>query len=448
MSDEMLKKYSKIDQKHIINLGISAFSYFKNIEFSSSNNSNNNLIDTLTDENRNLKRKISEIENTNFNTISNLKITIREEIKNEFIEKCNNVDKDNIEFKNKIAKLENEISNSRSEHRLDIQKIREEYNTIISNLSKNNDNFNILVENLANDKAELAIKTMKEQLINTENKLKDLQTKYTNSSKGIEYEKIIYNEIEEHNNNKLGNIWDITHIGQTIAHKGDIFICHKDNGKKIMIDCKNHDCVPKEHREKFISDFESCSPDLAIMISRGTISTKKNYEVNFKEGKKLIYISNYPTGNPGYIFSIIECELDLNNIDETIDINNYKLFLEENYNESKKLQDTLIKQIDILKNRIKTIKDNYLKKFKIDIDIELSNNKKVKQSKEEKNTITPLKYEELEKRRYIIGKRSKHYLLYDDNGNPTIQYFRDATSKEKKEETLKKKNSKLEINIT
>ena len=448
MDDEMLKKYSKIDQKHIINLGLSAFSYIKNIEISLNNN-DSNLIDNLSNENKNLKRKISEIENNNFNNISNLKVSIREETYNEFNVKYEDLNKDNIEFKNKVTKLEKELSKSRQDSRDEMQKNTQNYMNLINDIKKDYNSIDNLIEKSANDKAELATNAIKEQLINTQEELKDIKTKYISYSKGTAYEKIVCDEIVDYNN-YLGNIWDIQHIGQTVSHKGDITMCHKDNGKRVMFDCKNHDCVPKDHREKFISDFDNSLPDLAIMISRGNISTKKVYEVTIRNGRKLVYLSNYPTGNPGYLYSIIEKELDMNNLDKNIDIHNYKLHLEENYCEGKKLYDILLKQIEILKNRLTSIKDNYLTTFKTDIDIELSSNKKTKPVQEEKTNITPLEYEKLEARRIMKGNRSQYYLHYDDDkGKPTIQYFRDAASRDKKEKTLaNKKEKEIEINTT
>jgi len=135
-----------------------------------------------------------------------------------------------------------------------------------------------------------------------------IRKKYSLSSKGIEFETAIYENLRLVLEKNYDNIWEIHHVGQQLGKKGDIILQHKITGARIMIDPKNHDSVSKAHKDKFLNDMRNPlnNYDGGLMVSRGKIAGMKSFESKMEGTKLLWYDSFYKVGQADYLLSMIE----------------------------------------------------------------------------------------------------------------------------------------------
>jgi hypothetical protein len=158
--------------------------------------------------------------------------------------------------------------------------------------------------------------TMEEREIQIRNNLDEKETKigmlekkyHLCATKGIEFERDIFEYLCELNTHSFDSAWEISHVGNRTGHKGDIILRNKITGIEIMIDPKNHDNVGKKDKDKFLSDMRNPLNlfKAGIMLSRGKIRGMRTYE-EIKDGvKHLVFISNYKVGDENFVMTVIE----------------------------------------------------------------------------------------------------------------------------------------------
>ena len=274
---------------------------------------------------------------------------------------------------------------------------------------------------------------------------------YVDSNKGSFYESELYEKMVEYNNKKLNNIWRITHVGSQFSEKCDFMFRHKNLELIFLLDTKdnNDNPVPKDDIQKFIRDVTNKENNATggILIANGSISKKKNYEMNVLNNKSLVYISHFSFSNVEFIFTTLEMMIEMNKVNkQTLDTDTIKenliadyLFIKErissNNTESKKLE-----------MKLKEVSDRYFTIFNDDIEIASNTKPKTKISKNVANTVI-LDFEELEQGRKVVGKRKKYYLQFEEKGVKKIQYFQNNYARSNKIKALEKKASKKKTTI-
>jgi hypothetical protein len=219
----------------------------------------------------------------------------------------------------------------------------------------------------------------------------------------------------------------------------------------FLLDTKNNNDnpVPKKDIQKFIRDVTNKENNAmgGILIANGSISKKKNYEMNIVNNKSLVYISHFSFSNVEFIFTILEMMVEMSKANKQIlDTDTIKENLIADYlfiKERISCNNTELKKLDM---KLKEISDRYYTIFNDDIEIASNTKPKTKTKKNVANTVI-LDFDELEKGRMVIGKRKKYYLQYEDKGVKKIQYFHNNYAKEKKIKTLEKKANKKKTTI-
>jgi hypothetical protein len=428
-----LKKYTENEQNIIIDYGIYIHEKAKNNSYYKDNISfDNNEILSLKKE----IEYIKDSENKN-----------KERLKNDYEDSYKQYRIENTTMRNSIMELQNKMMKYKEEGIKEGRKQLEEQIELLKNQLKNEKDLEEIFKVMSNERVSIATKTLEELVVQQKKEIEKLNNKYVRSNKGIEYEKEIMKDIEKFNEDN-NSVWDIQHIGQQLGYKGDIIMCNKQNKIRVMLDCKNHDKVPKEHREKFIADMDNPNNnyDIGIMISRAKIQTKLTYEENERKGKILVYISFYEVGRPEFIFMVLETLCNrINNENKIIfDKSNYKTHLENYYIDLKNQIDINTKQNNLMKNKIDILVNEYYRNFNEDLLVKLN---EISVSNKKTNDVLTIDYEELEKNREVQGnKRSKHYFIYSKDGKDTIQYFKDKKSRDKKEESINGKVNTIDIN--
>jgi len=244
------------------------------------------------------------------------------------------------EYDGKIEKLKTKFDEKLSSKDLKFEEftnnmfceIERRVNEQIKNLNEKN---LILNEKLDHEREE------KEKVIQ---KKEELEKKYKlSATKGIEFEKDIFNSLQKINEEIFGTIWKIYHVGQSCGGKGDIIMEHSITEIRFMIDPKNHNNVGKVDKEKFLKDMRNTlnSFNVGIMLSRGKIRGFKCYD-EVSEGEKLyVYMSNYKVGDELWLMTKIEqmhndIRKKLN--DKQFDIKTLQPKLLKRYNEKVKLE--------------------------------------------------------------------------------------------------------------
>jgi hypothetical protein len=416
---KVFSDYNHEEQQIIVKLGLCIFAEAKKI---------NNK-----DEVAELRKTVDDFERT--------RDKYKTEVRKEMETWVNGYREENSKLQKNLYDTQNKLLTSKEQGIIEGKRQSDEYVKFLNNQKqeKLNENENIkdLYSKLADEKVELAVARYKEEVMELMKANKGLRDLYIHNNKGGEYEKVIVEEIEEYNNTHLDSIWDITHVGQSLGHKGDIVLIHKETKMRAMIDCKNHDSVPKEHRDKFICDMENKhnNYDIGLMVSRGKIKTKKKYEENDKDNKKLVYISDYCLGNPGFIFVLLE-RFNIerqNNTNQGADMSNFKTHLEDCYNETKKQKDLFERQLSGSQKRVDELTSQYNRIFGEDIAI---NSMKVRQKPV--NIIEEdINYDEIENNKTVKGERSKFYIITDN----TIQYYKNKATKTKAEKQTNNNNT-------
>lgn len=230
---------------------------------------------------------------------------------------------------------------------------------------------------MTNTTLEERMKHIQDQHTKDKERIEELEKRYDLVSKGLEFEKHIYEELVHLNDNYYNNVWDIIHVGQTFGGKGDIILKHKETQITIMIDPKNHDNVNKQHKDKFLKDMrnELNNYKAGIMVSRGKIRGKKNYEEIEDGTRRLIYISNFKLGQEDFLMTIIE-QIHNHCVEKQEDTINMEVmrsrYIHE-YKNIKKQKDLCEIQLAYFKEREKNITNEYQDYFGEDIQLQTSN---------------------------------------------------------------------------
>ncbi len=389
--NEMLKKYSKLEQELIIESGIKSLNVFKRLKIEKSiekeERVNDYEIKRLKGINNKLRVEIDEIEE---------KTIKRKEIENNEI---NNIKNERIcELKSIIAKLEEKIN-----------KMEKKELIILGNREKD---IKMVTNGLKNE-----INEYKEQIKKLEIEIKSIKELHESNSKGSILESMVLKKCIEYNDNIGGNIWDIKDTSK-LNHKGDIQFEHKYTKQRYLIDLKNYKGkVQKIEIEKIKKDILNKDNDVCggMLISTDKISGKMGWEEENIEGKKLVYISDFKLCDIKLIFRELNRLCEISNI-KTENIKKDEI-IEENIKAYKKLNKWLIE----IKNEMGKKKE--LHKTLVGGDIDMYIHEKIENK---------MDYDILENGYIRIGKRSKYYHKYMKvNGEKVIQYKGSKKSLEK-----------------
>lgn len=354
--------------------------------------------------------------------------------------------KDNKELKQKLEEKENKYL---SLHESIYEKIEEKVKYFKDQIFQLNNEKQKILE-IFNNNLEKEVKT---KTLHYESKIQELEKKvnyyynlYVDINKGSFYEKDLYEKLEEYNNKKLNNIWRITHVGN-YSEKCDFQFRNKDNGYIILLDTKNNTTnkpVAKGDIDKFIRDVNNKENNAVggILLANDAICNKKSYEMNIINKKVTIYISYFSFTNVEFIFTTLDIIMEMHKVNTTTIDNEYvKKNLIEDYKFIKERVNNNNCERKKLEQRLREISDRYFNTFNDDIELSLSQKGKKIIAQNMTNTKI-VDFEELEKERLIIGKRSKYYLQFSKDDEKVIQYFQSNYPREKKIQQLKKQANK------
>ena len=370
---DKLSNYDEATKNHIIHIGIQ--NYLLNKHFFESKSAKVEDIDAITEKNA-LNKEIETLKKSKNELLLKLDeqskklVTIREDMYENTEEKIKNVvkTKENeiIYFKKQYETLKNGMFNEINVRADEKNKINHEKILIMDQ----------------------KIKMLTDTIEEKEQKIIELNKKYVHATKGSEFEKSIFENLENIIETHYDSVWSTRHVGPQMGGKGDIILCHKITDFCVMIDPKNHDCVTKAHKDKFLKDMRDPlnSFDCGLMVSRGKIRGMRSYEEIEEGTKKLLYLSNYVVGQEDFLLNMIEKVhnefygkqkdvLDLKNIRPKY-ISEYKRLSRQ-----KALNDENGK---LLNERIKEITTEYYDYYKADIQTD-SVGKKVSSGKIEKS---------------------------------------------------------------
>tara|TARA_Y100000816_G_C26094304_1_gene578773 strand:- start:299 stop:1546 length:1248 start_codon:yes stop_codon:yes gene_type:complete len=414
---ELLEKYDKSTAKHIIDIGI--FNYEKCLEY-------------------NLKNV----------TVSSLSKWNNEE-------ELNKTKESNKKLKQEIEKLNNSLYSIRENEREKGEKNIEYFKEQLKNT--NEEKKKLLDLYKQNVEIEVHDKTL-----NLQQQIEDLKSKndyyyklYVDTSKGKNYEEELYPNMLDYNDKYLNSIWTITHVGSVLSEKTDFHFNRKDLNLTILLDTKNNlSTNPVANTQNFVRDVTKKETNAigGIMLANGNICNKKNFELNKINDKYLVYVSEFKRDNIAYIFSLLDMIVDFSRVKESgLDKNILKKILKQNYkNEQTNLENLEKNKKSILKN-IQSIIEDYNIYFKEDIEMEIKNEEVNSSSArvKEKTSEEIINFDEMEKEKEVIGKRSKYYLIYEEKGVNKVQYFINNYQRNRKLKSLdKKKTSENIIVIT
>jgi len=206
--------------------------------------------------------------------------------------------------------------------------------------------------------------------------------------------------------------------------------------------------VGKLDIEKFIKDVSAPENNAigGILLANNQISGKSSYELVKNNDKLLVYVSNFDFSNNDFIFTLLMM-IESMNIESCQGLNkevikndyiNQFNFLKDRINCLNNEKKKITGQMTILNSRFYSL-------FEEDIEVENSKSKNLTQGNgqidEDPNSF--IDFEELETDRTIIGKRSRYYLCFEEQGVSKVQYFISNNPKTKKIKQLEKN----EINI-
>lgn len=351
-----------------------------------------------------------------------------------------------------LKQLMEYLNSIKEEHNVFVASLKNDYNKQIDYMKKS-------VEEATTDKKQLLtlfnehveqqvaqrIETYKTQNEDLKRENEYYYNLYVDKSKGKFYETELYPRLLEYNTKHMGGQWHIEHVGSTTSEKCDFVFKHKDNDATILLDTKNNiqsQSVNNIDMDKFLRDV-SLGDNKAIggiLLANSRICNKKEFEVNEHQGRTLVFISNYNQDNVGFVFSLLDLIYSKYKEDQKdIDVSRVKQgtiddikFLKERSNiinnEKRKIESYLVS----LENRFITLYgqniDEWVNSIKKTTNIDKNdiNNKEI------------IDFDEIEKNRTIIGKRTKYYLCYDDpvSKEPKIQYFQNNSRKKSKMEKL------------
>lgn len=433
----LVERFIKVDNyekmKSILDIGFSGidmidrYSKIQNSMFGS-NVVLQEEINKYKDEIKNLEIKNNEIKKD------------KEEIENKFFEIKNN----NYKEKEKIRKEEEERFNKQLEfYKNQIKTLTEEKVSLIN-----------IFEGIKEKELLQKTKELRENIEELKNENNYYKKLYVEKSKGTFYENELFPKMEEYNETKLNNKWRLLHVGSSCSSKCDFHFQNKDTGEIILIDTKNnekHNSVRTTDIDKFVNDVNKIGNNAigGILIANNQISKKKNFEMNILNKKILIYISNFNFENVDFIFSMLDliCQQS-KTIKSNFDEETIKQNFIENYTFLVSRYNNLLLEKRKYENEMDKMKTKYFTLFNDDLELvykgidNLEENVKNKINKEKNKDI--IDFDNLEKGRTIIGKRTKYYLEYESNGVKYLQYFQNNNPKNKK---IKKLQGKKDIII-
>jgi hypothetical protein len=364
---ELLDKYNEQEQGFIIQLGV--LNYSKTREFLKSMKSagKTNLVaeDIVSEYEKRLvkeKRRVEEV----YETL--------------------------LEERNNFSKI---LLGSTAELNSENKKIREDYVRLSESIMKE-----VAVSTETRTKVlDNVVIELKQELETRNKQIEEYKGKQGSAAKGLAFESNIYNNLmailEE-----TGNNWDIIHVGQKLGGKGDIILEHKDTGKRVMIDPKNHVVVPNAHKEKFLRDVKDIRNgfDVGIMVSNGKISGKRCFEKTTVGDKVVIYVSNFQLGQEGFILSLME-DLNnqvVNNPDNNLDKNKIMKKYLDDFERVKRQKNLCEAQLKIMTEQEEQLTGDYYAYFNQDIQIALLKDNKSLAAKDKKNDAVDAIYKVLD----------------------------------------------------
>ena len=406
---DLLEKYDKSTKKHIIDIGI--FNYEKCLEYNLKNTSISNLSNWSNEED--LKKSIDQ----------------------------------NKILKQTIEELNNSIYSIRNEEREKGEKNVEYFKEQLKNTNEEKRKLIDLYKNNVKNEVLTATSHLKEQIEELQSKNDYYYKLYVDTSKGKNYEEELYPKMLDYNDKYLNSIWTITHVGSVLSEKTDFHFNRKDLNLTILLDTKNNlSTNPVANTQNFVRDVTKKETNAigGIMLANGNICNKKKFELNKINDKYLVYVSEFKRDNIGYIFSLLDMIIDFSQVKESgLDKNVLKKILKQNYkNEQTNLENLEKNKKSILKN-IQGIIEDYNIYFKEDIEMEIKNEEVNSSSTrvKEKTSEEIINFEEMEKDKEVIGKRSKYYLVYEEKGENKVQYFINNYQRNRKIKSLEKKNA-------
>lgn len=417
---------------------------------------NNNDLDISLE----YKKLSTEYENKNreYNDLESLYNTKQEELQNELmninkkysVEQLNNklLSTEITSYKNQLNAALNQLNTIKGEHNELMYSLKNEYKEQIDYMKVKVEDanteriqllklFNEQIDQRVNDKVEIYKKQNDE--LKRENEY--YYNLYVDKSKGKFYETELYPRLLEYNTKYMGGHWRIEHVGSVAAEKCDFVFKHKDMDVVILMDTKNNiqsQPVNNVDVDKFIRDV-SINDNKAIggiLLANSRISNKKEFEVNEHQGRTLVFISNFNQDNISFIFSMLDFiyykykedqkEVDLNRIKHG-SIEDIQ-FLKDRYN-------SMTNEKRKLENYIVSLENRFMELYGHNVD-EWTNvsmkNIKIENSDANKKEI--IDFDEIEKDRIVVGKRTKYFICYDDptSGEKRVQYFQNNSRREHK----------------
>lgn len=410
---EQLHRYDDATKQHIIDIGI--FNYEKCLEYNKKNVQGSKLSGWVNDEELKTVKQTNRSLRENIEELNNKLYTIR----NEEREKGEN----NLEY----FKTQLELANKEKSKIIDLYK---------SN-----------VDTEVNNKTD----HLKKQIEELKTKNDYYYKLYVDTSKGKNYEEELYPNMLDYNDKYLNSMWTITHVGSVLSEKTDFHFKHKGLNLTILLDTKNNlSTNPVANTSNFVRDITKKETNAigGIMLANGNICNKKKFELNKINDKFLVYVSEFKRDNISYIFSLLDMIIDFSQVkDSNLDKNILKKMLKQNYkNEQANLENLEKNKKSILKN-IQNIVDDYNIYFKEDIEMEIKNEEVNSSSTrvKEKTSEEIVNFDEMEKDKEIIGKRSKYYLVYEEKGKSKVQYFINNYQRNRKLKSLENKNKDEKI---
>ena len=344
---------------------------------------------------------------------------------------------ENLSLKEKIFELEKKSN----------QKIDEKVAYYEEKLEKvDNDRRELIAmfEINVKNRVSTTIEAYKKQIEELEKKNKYYYDLYIAKEKGNNYENEIGNLLNEYNEKYFNNVWRISHVGQLISSKGDYNMYHKDKKCNILLDMKNnlaHKPVSNIDIDKFKKDVlrEESNFIAGIMVANNNICTKRCFDMEKLDDRDLLYVSNFDKGNIGFLYTILNMIIErMDEKDEKMDENDIKKLIKEQYSIFENLLAIKTREKKKIEANMEELLNKYKRYFKDDLELELKN-KKIASGGHQIEVETIVNFEEMEKGRKIVGKRSKYWLLYEKKGEKVIQYFQSNHTKNKKMKKLGKK---------
>jgi hypothetical protein len=265
------------------------------------------------------------------------------------------------------------------------------------------------------------------------------KTELNSVLKGKPYEDIIESELTAIFI-KRGDSWIIKNRSD-IKGKGDFLVINKYSGIRIMIEAKNMPVVSStvpNQQPKFLKNLldKTNNYDGGIIITRGRVEKKYNYQIDVIQNKVATYIENYEFNDAERIYLILEVLhgkiFDIKNNTE-LSKDSVLEELVKRYNVAndvcKKMEVCYMKQ----KDDVNDLKNYILTVFNVDVD-EISSNVK------SKNNMIVNSVED-EVREYIKN------LLDSDDNNGTMRELKNNVNK-RFENYIKGYNKKDKIGIS